>query len=354
MGRPVRRAHRASAPASPAERNQQREADAKLPVPLARAAARLFLVGFAGTTPEAPFFKRLREREWGAVLIDGANVVDRTQLATLTGELGAVAKKAGQRAPLVVAPQLGGEEVAVPRIGPPAQSDIESPAGARREAEQAGRSLRLRGFDLVLAPAADLAITGGPWEDRGFGDDPKRTAQLARSAIDGWKRAQIAPVLGHFPGEGTASQDPELGVATVGRSREELRVSDQVPFTENARTAPAIQMSGALYAAYDGVTPATLDPAVVRTLRLTGFRGAVVSANLTTATLATGESVGAAAVDALAAGCDLLYVPGDQTDQEEAYRAVIKAVRDGKVPVARVREALGRIDELRARTARKG
>ncbi len=338
-------------PRSASERDQERKADAKLPVPLARAAARLFLVGFAGTTPSAPFFERLQDREWGAVLLDGANVVDQAQLAALTGELPVVAKNAGHQAPLVATVQLGGEEVAVSRIGPPAQPEIADAAAARREAQRTGRSLRMRGFDLVLAPAGDLALVGGPWEDRGYREEPAATARFVRASIDGWKRARIAPVLGHFPGEGSASQDPELGVATVGRSREELRTADQVPFEENARTAPAIQMSGALYAAYDGITPATLDPAVVRTLRQTGFRGVVVSANLTAVTLATGESVGAAAVAALRAGCDLLYVPGDLNDQEEAYRAVVKAVRDGRIPTSRVREALGRIDGLRARTA---
>nr|MBA2349631.1 hypothetical protein [Solirubrobacterales bacterium] len=341
-------------PRSATERDQQRKADAKLPVPLSRAAARLFLVGFAGTTPSAPFFERLADREWGAVLIDGANVVDQAQLTALTGELGVVAKSAGQREPLVATRQLGGEEVAIPRIGPTAQPDIPNSAAARREAETTGRSLRMRGFDLVLAPSGDLQVTGGPWANRGFSDDPAEVARLVRGAIDGWKRARIAPVLGHFPGEGTASQDPELGVATVGSSREELRTRDQVPFTVNARTAPAMQMSGALYAGFDGVTPATLDPAVVRTLRQSGFRGAVVSSNLTAVTLATGEGVGAAAVAALKAGCDMLYVPGDLNDQEEAYRAVVKAVRDGRIPTSRVREALGRLDRLRAQTAPAG
>lgn len=338
-------------PQAPTERAGGRAAEARLPVPLERAAARLFLVGFAGQAPSAPFFSRLKRREWGAVVIDAPNVVSQTQLRALIGQLGVVSKAAGHQAPLVVADQLGGEEVAVPRIGPPAEAEIRTPAAARKEAQATGRSLRMRGFDLVLAPSADLARVGGPWEGRGFSDDPQTTARLVRAAIDGWKRAGIAPIVGHFPGDGTASADPELGVATVGLSRAELRREDQVPFQESARTAPAIQMSGALYVAFDGVTPATLDINAVRALRQTGFRGAVVSANLTSATLATGGGVGAAAVAALEAGCDLLYVPGDRSDQEDAYRAVVKAVRDGRVPVSRVREALGRIDKLRARSA---
>jgi len=334
-------------PRTPREREQQRRADAKLPVPLARAAARLFLVGFSGTTPDAPFFKRLKEREWGAVLIDRANVVDRAQLTALTDEIDVVARDNRRLPPLVAATQLGGTEVAVKRIGPGRESSIRRPAVARRQAGRAGRSLRRLGFDMVLAPAADLSTAGGPWDGRSFSDDPRTSARLVAGAVAGWRRARIAPVVGHFPGEGAASQNPEFGVATVGLTRKELRTRDQVPFRAVTRQAPAIQLSGALYADFDGVTPATFDQDVVKALRREGFRGTVVSSNLTAATLATGKGVGAAAVAALKAGCDVLYVPGDRRDQEEAYRAVVRAVRLGRIPTARVRQALGRINRLR-------
>jgi len=334
-------------PRTKREREQQRRADAKLPVPLARAAARLFLVGFSGTKPSAPFFKRLKQREWGAVLVDRANVVNRAQLTELTRKIDSVPRDNRRLPPLVAAAQLGGPEIAVKGIGPARQTSIRQPAVARRQAGRAGRSLRRLGFDMVLAPAADLSTAGGPWNGRSFSDDPRTSARLVAGAVAGWRTARIAPAVGHFPGEGAASQNPEFGVATVGLSRKELRTRDQVPFRAIARRAPAIQLSGALYADFDGVTPATLDSDVVKALRRDGFRGAVVSANLTAATLATGEGVGAAAVAALKAGCDVLYVPGDQRDQEEAYRAVVRAVRLGRIPTSRVRRALERINRLR-------
>ncbi len=331
------------APSGPQERAQERRADARLPVPLARAAARLFLVGFSGTEASAPFFERLRTREWGAVLVDRANVVDAAQLRLLTR---AIATRA-RRPPLVAAAQLGGNEVAVPGVGPSSGPDTGSAAEARRDAQRAGRALRRRGFDLVLAPSADLAVAGGPWARRSFSDDPLTAGRLVDAAVRGWRSAGVAPVVGHFPGEGGASQDPELGVATVGQSREELRARDQRPFEAVFREAPAIQLSGALFADFDAVTPGTLDPGIVATLRNTGYSGAIVSSNLTAATLATGQGVGAAAVTALRSGVDLLFVPGDQRDQEEAYRAVVRAVRGGTIPVSRVREALARGDRLR-------
>jgi len=75
-----------------------------------------------------------------------------------------------------------------------------------------------------------------------------------------------------------------------------------------------------------------------------------MSGDLVAATAATGGSVGAAAVDALRAGADLLYVPGDAANQDEAYRAVLAAVRKGKVTNARLAAALGHVAALK-RTA---
>jgi beta-N-acetylhexosaminidase len=63
-------------------------------------------------------------------------------------------------------------------------------------------------------------------------------------------------------------------------------------------------------------------------------------------TATTGTTVGEAAVAALKAGCDLLVVPGDGADQDDAFRAVTTAVRRGDVSADRVAEALRHIAAL--------
>jgi beta-N-acetylhexosaminidase len=102
-------------------------------------------------------------------------------------------------------------------------------------------------------------------------------------------------------------------------------------------------MSNALYAAFDGVTPATELPQAVGLLRGFGFHGVVISGDLTIAAMAGGERVGDAAIAALRAGCDLLYVPGDASAQDEVYRAIVRAIRRGTVPPGRAAAALRRV-----------
>lgn len=318
-----------------------------LGIPIDRAAARLFMVGFPGTAADAAFFERLRVREWGAVVVSGGNYVDAVQLAALTGEMGVVARNAGHLAPIVAARQPGGEGSAFADVPPADPAGLETAGDVGREARKAGATLRALGVTMNLAPDADLGSAGGAWEGRAFGAEPGPVGAKVRAALDAYRATKVIASVGHFPGEGAASGDPASGAATVGLGLEELRANDLRPFARLAGRAPVVQMSGAIYAAWDGVTPATLLPEAVRLLRGTGYRGVVLSADLGAASFAGGTTPGDAAVDALNAGCDLLLLPGDARDQEQAVRAVVRAIRRGTVKPARVRQALARVEALR-------
>ncbi len=232
------RRDRAPAREEPAERSRPR-----LPLPPARAAARLMVVGFAGREPSAPFFERLRARGWGGVVLERANYADPAQLAALAGEVTVVARAAGQGAPLVAAVQPGGADTAFPDL-PPGEAVLTPTAGlAAAEARRAGRRLRSSGIALTFAPVAHLGSAGGPWEGCAHGDEPGAVGTTVAAAVSAYRSQGVAAVAGRFPGEGGATQDPARGAASVGLGLEELRGADMVPFAAVARTAPAIQMS---------------------------------------------------------------------------------------------------------------
>jgi beta-N-acetylhexosaminidase len=52
-------------------------------------------------------------------------------------------------------------------------------------------------------------------------------------------------------------------------------------------------------------------------------------------------------VQALKAGADLVWIPGSAADQDAAWRAVVRALRTGELPAARVAAALRRVSRLR-------
>jgi beta-N-acetylhexosaminidase len=189
---------------------------------------------------------------------------------------------------------------------------------------------------LTIGPDVDVPLAGGP--------DPRQATQIARRAL----RAETPPALGHFPGQGAASQDPLDGPAQVGLTPRELRARDLVPFAAVARRAPVFVVSSASYLAYDPVTPAAQLPAITRDL-LRGelrFGGVAMTDDLAGLEAATGQDPGAAAIAAIDAGIDLVYVP-DPEAADLAYRAVLAAVRSGDLDAARVRDAAARVLALK-------
>jgi beta-N-acetylhexosaminidase len=225
---------------------------------------------------------------------------------------------------------------------------IRTPATAQTAATKAGTALRHAGVNMTFAPSADVAAEGSPVAGRAFRGAAGQVAALAGAALDGFAKARVIAAVGSFPGEGGASADPDQQQATVGGSLAELRGRDLVPFAAVATRAPAVVVSNASYAAFDGVTPATLLPAAIQGVLRTQlhFAGVVISGDLEATVVATNGAIGPTAVQALQAGCDLIDIQGPRADQEAAYRAVLAAVRSGRV---RIRTSLERVLALKAR-----
>jgi beta-N-acetylhexosaminidase len=319
------------------------------------AVAGLFLVGFSGRDSGASFFKRLTVRPYGGVLLGRSNYSDPRQLSSLTEALQRTARNAGHPAPIIAARQEGGEFNAFGNLAPDAQADVgDAGKGIRESALSAARQLRALGIGMNLAPNADIAVAGGPGQGRAFSDQPGAVKSAVVASVSAYRQAKVVAAVGPFPGDGAASQDPAEGPAPVGLGLDELRQADITPFAAVAtgpRAVPAIQMSNAIYTAFDSVTPATLLPEAVNELRdRLGYEGMIVSADLVATTATSGGTVGEAAISALNAGVDLLVVPGGRSQQDEAYRAVVAAVRSRKIPAQRVVDALRRIAKVRTLT----
>lgn len=254
----------------------------------------------------------------------------------------------GRVPPLIVARQEGGAYRAYPDL-PPAEGQRQIGAAADPERARAwgaatGRGLAGAGFDLNLAPLADVATLDSPLSDRAFSDDPAVVAKMTGAAVAGCRETAIACATPYFPGLGGASEDPADGPATVGLDAASLEDRDLLPFEAAIRArVPAIVLSLALYAAYDPVTPAALSPTVAQGLlrdRL-GFKGVAISDDLTGGAIEAGPGAPAAAVQAIAAGTDLVIVdaPGQAAS---ARRAIEDAARSGALPRDRLNQAIAR------------
>ena len=315
--------------------------------------AQTMLLGYEGNGPTAPVLALLRTRALGGIVIRRSNYLSTDQITAIAGRATGVARRANHDPPFVWAPQEGGDFSALPGVPPAdAPANAHDVRVAAREALDSGRALSRLNLNGVLAPVIDVGTedTGDVLGPRAFSSQPGPTAAFAVAAIAAYKRAGVVSAAEHFPGLGAATQSPDDGLASVGLSLDQLRKRDLVPFAAAIRAGvPAIVISNASYATDDFVTPATLSRAVSTDLLRgeMGFRGVAIADDLSQPAITTSMSVADAAVQAIAAGSDMVYISGPARGQEAAYAAILAAVRSGHISRARLDEAVTRVLTLK-------
>ena len=317
-------------------------------LPIERKAEQLFLFGFQGRDLTAPIFFQFRRLDLGGLVIDAGNYTDPQQLSSLAGEAVLISQQEKHVPPWVLAAQEGGEFNVFPDLPPAtAAADLPSVAQAVDEAEEAGKTLKPLGLTGVLAPVVDVGVPeGAAVGARAFSDEPARVADYAREVVTAYRRKRVFSAASHFPGLGTASQSTEEGPANVGQSLEDLRRRDLRPFRAAIEAGvPGIVLSHGLYALDDFVTPASLSPRVATGLlrRELKFKGIAITDDLADPPITALGSVPDAAVAAVKAGADMLYISGPAGDQQAAYVAVLQAARRGEISRKRLNQALMRI-----------
>lgn len=238
--------------------------------------------------------------------------------------------------------QFRGATSLPPVAGLGALGDLEA---TRRAGELTAREARLLGVDWVYAPVADLDIEprNPIVGSRAFGGDPERVAAQVVAWIEGCRAGGALSCAKHFPGHGRTLSDSHLGLPLVDAARDLLE-ADLLPFRKAVRAGvDGIMTAHVAYPALDpSGTPATLSPLIVQGLLRgeLGFRGlAVTDAMIMEGLLEDGQGEAAAAVRAVAAGCDVLLYPRDP----EGVAAALEAALGGALPEERAAEALGRI-----------
>jgi beta-N-acetylhexosaminidase len=317
-------------------------------LPLERKVAQLFLLGFEGQNLTGPIFRQFRRLDIGGMLIGPDNYTDPQQLALLAGEATVIASQEQHVPPWVMAVQEGGEFNSFPDLPPPtAASNLPDVATAAQEAEQAGATLKPLGVNGVLGPVVDVGLADDPAVGpRAFSDQPAQVARYAREVVDAYRGTKMFAAAKHFPGLGSAAQSTEEGPANVGLSVAELRRRDLPPFRAAIDAGvPGVLVGHGLYATDDFVTPASLSRSVMTGLlkRDLGFKGVAITDDLADPPISAQEKVPDAAVTAVKAGADMLYISGSTGDQQAAYVALLRAVRSGEVSRARLNDALVRI-----------
>lgn len=320
------------------------------PMDASRLAGQLFVVDFSGPQPCDDVARLITDDGVGGVILFDKNIVDAPRIARLTNDLQRLAERDRVPPLLVLVDQEGGPVVRVRGTHFPsamafgAAGDESLVAAA---AAATARELRAVGIHMNCAPVCD--VNNNPENPvigvRSFGEDPARVARLGRHAVIGMQAAGVLATAKHFPGHGDTSVDSHLALPTVAHSRSHLDAVELLPFREAIGAGVAAVMTAhVVYPALDPDLPATLSPAVLGLLRRTlGFDGLVVTDSMRMRALSDRYTPGEAAVAAVQAGVDVVLACGPVEAQREALEAVRAAVRDGRIPETRIRQAAQRV-----------
>ncbi len=293
----------------------------------------------------------VREVGLGGVILSigsveqAASVVEQMQASAKTPLLVAGDFEAGVAFRLSGATQMGNQML----VGATGLERL-----ARAMGRVTGEEARALGAPWVLAPVLD--VNSNPKNPiinvRSFGEAPAFVARMGAAFVAGVEVDAHALACGkHFPGHGDVDTDSHLDLPTVPGSGDLLRARELPPFSTAFQSGLSSVMTGHLAVpglGEDPAVPATLSRKILSDVLRgeLGFEGLIVTDALDMGGVKNKVAPGEVAVRALLAGADVLLMPPDPHAER---KSVLDALASGRLPQARLDEAVLRILQAKAR-----
>jgi len=295
----------------------------------------------------------VEDHHLAGVQLTGDNIVDRAQVSATTAAVAEAFDRTGRSFPPVLGVDQEGGVVAhlrgitadFPSFATAGTAIAQKGRPGRRTVRAAMRAkaleLRELGFTWLFAPVADVTIGDADVtiRSRSASSDPEVAAAAVSAAVKGYAGAGLVSTTKHFPGHGAASQDSHETLPEIDVSRQELAARELPPFRAAVGAgAPAVMMGHLDVSSLAPGVPTSLAPEAYDLLRNNlGFEGVAITDSLGMGAVI---SHGRPAVDALAAGADLLLMPADTP---RTHGVLTRAVRRGDLSRERVEEAAARV-----------
>lgn len=321
----------------------------------------LMMFGFQGKSVPPHIKEFITKGNLGGIIHFSRNISDPKQIRALNEELQGLARKSPGGSDLLISiDQEGGSVVRLTNgvsvspgnmaLGAANSLELTEQVGAIM-----GEELRAAGFNINLAPCLDVnnnshnPVIGV----RSFGSDPHKVAELGVAFIRGLQK-HLAAVAKHFPGHGDTHVDSHLSLPVIEHSWERLASVELVPFKKAIEAGVIGILAAHVYFPTlepNPNLPATLSPEVLTKLlreRL-GFSGLILTDCMEMEAITNNFSMAEAAVLTIEAGSDIVLVSHTPKRQKEAYRAVVQAVKQGRLTVSRIEQSLERISAVKKR-----
>ena len=295
--------------------------------------------------------KNIAKYHVGGVILFSRNVHSRKQLTAMTSGL-----QDADRTTLFIAVDEEGGRVA--RIG----SNKKMKTTAFPTAEKIGKSkddkytynmgktiaseIKELGFNVDFAPVADVKTSELNEEigDRSFGSDPDKVSEHVSAFIQGLDKMGVSGAVKHFPGQGSSKGDTHVGSVDIDSSIARLRKTDFVPFEAGIAAGADFAMVSHISVSKvtESAEPASMSELIMQTIlrEELGFQKIIITDACDMASITEHYTSAEAALNAFQGGADIILMP---EDFEEAYQAVLSAVKEGTVEMERLDASVLRI-----------
>lgn len=314
----------------------------------------LLFVGFNGKVVTPAFRKHLEFLKPGAVIVFGRNIKSLKQIASLNNDLQQIALSTSG-VPLFIAVDQEGGGVSRINTSPSMPSaftigQTNDPTLAFQAGKVTGELLSLLGFNMNLAPVLDITDDKlrSFISSRSFSDSPHKIGNMGVAFAHGLSEGNVLPVAKHFPGHGPISLDSHHTTPERQVSLEELSGADLIPFNQfaSAQFQSGIMVAHIAYPKIDkSGLPATFSKTLITDVLKTQLQygGLILTDDVEMGGAAVFKRLEDRAVAAVNAGNDLIMFGWNQKAQARAKRAIIRAVKTGKISMERIDQSVQKI-----------
>jgi beta-glucosidase-like glycosyl hydrolase len=253
------------------------------------------------------------------------------------------------------------------------------PSLAEKQGQITAREAKTLGINHILAPVADVNVDpANPVINiRSYGEDPQAVARFVSAFVRGVQSEGLLATAKHFPGHGDTHVNSHRSLPSLDVTRERLDRVELVPFKAAVDAGVGSVMIGHLSvpavdptpvpqrstaeAAGDnpyahsadelhvtGAVPATLSEKLITGIlrKDLGFKGLVVSDAFDMGGLVNHYDAGEAAIRGIEAGEDQIL---KSPNTEAAIKAVVEAVKSGRLAESRIDDAVRRVLDAKRR-----
>ena len=257
----------------------------------------------------------------GGLVYSQNNFMGKEQTAKMLSEAQTYYKEKNQVALLIGVMEEGSKDyspVAVANKFPvqPMASEFQTVKKASDSSAIMSEYLKNQGFNLNLAIHTTSGLSG---DQRSYSGNKDVIQKFVAAQLKEYQQRNVIAMLQTFPSNNVSME----------KDAECIMVEDII----------SKELTG------DETTSCVMSAKAIEQLRTQrGFKGALMSSPLNTETITSKYKPEEAAVNALLAGCDLLYLP---TDFKAAYQGILDGIKAGKITEERLNQSVGRILTLK-------